>query len=68
MLIPFVGIIMLYVLAFSRWKVMPIPEYATGYPPSYPPPGYVPAAPVAYPPVTSVSPGYVPPRDDSSKF
>lgn len=68
MLIPFVGIIMLYVLAFSRWKVVPAPEYATGYPPVYPPPGYIPAAP-AYPaqPMQAAPPAYVPPPD-SSKF
>lgn len=61
MLIPFVGIIMLYVLAFSRWKVVPAPEFA-GYPPAYPPPGYMPAAPV-YPPMQAAPPAYVPPAD-----
>ena len=61
MLIPFVGIIMLYVLAFSRWKVVPAPEFG-GYPPAYPPPGYMPATPV-YPPVQAVQPAYVPPAD-----
>ncbi len=51
MLIPFAGIVMLYVLAFSRWKVIPAPEYGAGYPPS----GYPPAPP-SYP-----APGYQPP-------
>lgn len=55
MLVPVVGLIMLYVLAFSKWKVVPAPEYAMGYPPAYPPPGY---APAAYPPA---QPGYAPP-------
>ena len=70
MMIPFVGIIMLYVLAFSRWKVMPIQEYATGYPPAYPPPGYVPAAggQPSYPPVGATPSAYVAPQDDSSRF
>jgi hypothetical protein len=57
MLLPLVGIVMLYVLAFSQWRVVPAPEYGAGYPPAYPPPGYVPAA--AYPPPTA----YVPPPD-----
>jgi hypothetical protein len=64
MLIPFVGIVMLYVLAFSRWKVVPAPEFA-GYPPTYPPPGYVPAA-AAYPPVQAAPPMYVAPPSDTS--
>jgi hypothetical protein len=64
MIVPLVNVVMLYVLAFSRWKVMPVPEYGAGYPPvgypppaAYPPPGYVPAA--AYPPPVS----HVPPPD-----
>lgn len=69
MLIPLVGIVMLYVLAFSRWKVVPAPEYAVGYPPAYPPPGYVPSAPV-YPaqPMQAAPPAYVAPQDDSARF
>jgi hypothetical protein len=63
MLIPLAGIVMLYVLAFSKWKVVPAPEYA-GYPPTYPPPGYVPAAPV-YPPVQTAPPAYVPPPSNT---
>lgn len=61
MVLPLVNIIMLYVLAFSRWKVVPVPEYAIGYPPAYPPPGYVPAP--VYPPVQAAPPAYVPPTD-----
>jgi hypothetical protein len=34
MLVPLVGVIMLYVLAFSEWKVVPA---QTVYPPNYPP-------------------------------
>ena len=46
-LVPLVNIIMLYVFAFSRWRVVPAPEL-TGYPPNYPPPGgYPPAYPQA---------------------
>jgi hypothetical protein len=61
MLIPGVSVIMLYVLAFSRWKVMPIPEY--GYPPTYPPPGYVPPA---YPPAPAAA--YVPPAENTPQL
>jgi len=51
MVLPLVSIIMLYVLAFSRWKVVPAPEYPlAGYPPPYPPTGYVPAASGPYQP------------------
>jgi Zn-dependent protease with chaperone function len=58
MLIPIAGVVMLYVLAFSQWKVVPASEFGAGYPPAYPPPGYAPAA--VYPPPT---PTYVPPPD-----
>jgi hypothetical protein len=40
MLIPFVNIIMPYVLAFSEWKVVPVNQVASTYtylPPSQPP-------------------------------
>ncbi len=63
MIIPLVNIIMVYVLAFSRWKVVPAPEYGAGYPPAYPPaayqtqPGYV---------AGTTSPAYVPPTDPPS--
>jgi hypothetical protein len=56
-LIPFGALILLYVLAFSRWKVAPVPQYAGGYPPAiYPPPAY-PAT--TYPP--SAYPAAAPP-------
>ena len=67
MILPLVNLVMLYVLAFSRWNVVPAgPEYPP-YPGAYPPPqpGYVPptayAAPPAYPPQ---QPPYVAPPSD----
>jgi hypothetical protein len=43
-LIPGIGMfIVLYVVAFSEWKVVSI--VATGYPPTYPPPSYPPQSP-----------------------
>jgi hypothetical protein len=52
--IPLANIIILYVLAFSQWKVVPAPQLAAGYPPNayppaYPPAAYPPAAPPANP-------------------
>src|ERR1700691_4593152 len=35
-LVPFGGLVLMYVLAFAQWKVVPIPELA--YVPPYPPP------------------------------
>ncbi|SEB65216.1 hypothetical protein [Terriglobus roseus] len=69
MLFPVVNLVMLYVLAFSQWRVVPVPEYGMpypppGFPPAYPPPGYAP--PVAYPTQTAQAPGYVPPSDPPS--
>ena len=66
MFIPLINIILLYVLAFSRWKVIPAPDYA-GFQPPYPPPGYGPppgyAPPAGYVPAASGTPlGYVPPN------
>ncbi len=59
MIVPVVNLVMLYVLAFSQWKVVPAPEFAAGYPPPYPPPGF---APPAYPPAAAAQPpAYVPP-------
>ncbi|WP_419804414.1 hypothetical protein [Terriglobus sp.] len=49
-LVPVVNIVMLYVFAFSRWRVVPAPEYPGAYPPQVPP--------GAYPPV--YAPGTVP--------
>jgi hypothetical protein len=38
MIFPLVNLIMLYVLAFSEWKVVPVgqPPYPAPYPPQYP--------------------------------
>lgn len=47
-LIPFGGLILLYILAFAQWKVAPIAQqgmYPPAYPPAYPPSAYPPAAP-----------------------
>jgi len=66
MAIPLVNLIMLYVLAFSDWKVVPRPDMGAGYPPPAYPPGYIPPAPnyvppaVGYPPATQSS-NYPPP-------
>jgi hypothetical protein len=58
MAIPLVNLVMLYVLAFSDWKVVPRPDMGAGYlPPAYPP-GYVP------PPPTGHAPGYIPPTSN----
>lgn len=37
MFIPFINLIMLYVLAFSEWKVVPVSRSAATYPYPYPP-------------------------------
>jgi hypothetical protein len=38
MLVPVANIIILYVVAFSPWRVVPVPTvYPATYPPSYPP-------------------------------
>jgi hypothetical protein len=57
-LIPFGGLILLYVLAFAQWKVAPLPQYAAGYPPTAYPPAYPPAAypPAAPPPANPNDP------------
>jgi hypothetical protein len=52
--IPLANIIILYVLAFSQWKVAPVAQLTggyppTAYPPAYPPAAYPPAAPAANP-------------------
>lgn len=36
-LVPFGNLILLYVLAFSEWKVVPAPQPAWPPPPAYPP-------------------------------
>jgi hypothetical protein len=45
-IVPFGVLILLYVLAFAGWKVAPLPQYASGYPPTaYPPAAPPPANP-----------------------
>ena len=45
-LIPSLGVlVLLYVLAFAEWKVVPAPQ--AGYPPPYPPPPQPPLPPQA---------------------
>ena len=54
MIVPLANIITLYVVAFSNWRVMPVPSiYPAQYPPQYPPPTYQPPAP---PPVSGPTP------------
>ncbi len=56
MIVPLLNLIVLYILAFSRWKVVPAPDFASpAFPPPYPPAGYV------APPATAASPAYQPP-------
>jgi hypothetical protein len=58
LLYPVGGLILLYVLAFARWKVAPLPQYAGGYPPPAYPPAYPPAVypPAAPPPANPDNP------------
>ncbi len=41
-LVPFGGLVLIYVLAFAQWKVAPVPQMA--YPPPYPQPPMPPQA------------------------
>lgn len=62
-LIPTFGVIVvLFILAFARWKVVPAPEYGASYPPQYPP--------TAFPPVTSgyTAPGAYTPAQSSPVY
>ena len=43
--IPFGNLVLLYILAFAEWKVVPAPQL--GYPPPYPPPPQPPLPPRA---------------------
>lgn len=53
MIVPLANIITLYVVAFSNWRVMPMPSiYPATYPPTYPP-----ANPPNYPPPPTQTPG-----------
>ncbi len=65
MIIPLVNIIMVYVLAFSRWKVVPAPDYAAPYPSTAYPPATYPTQP-GYVASQHASPAYVPPTDPPS--
>jgi hypothetical protein len=54
MFVPLANIIILYVVAFSQWRVGPIPTvYPAQYPPQYAPPTYQPPSP---PPSGDVTP------------
>jgi hypothetical protein len=57
-IIPMANLIVLYIVAFSQWKVVPVAQLQTGYPAPYPP-----AYPAPYPPQVppAVSPN--PPND-----
>lgn len=45
--VPLANLIVLYIVAFSPWKVVPVSQVAGSYPPAvYPPAGY----PASYPP------------------
>ncbi|WP_182277489.1 hypothetical protein [Granulicella sp. 5B5] len=50
LLYPIGFIIVVCILAFSDWKVVPAPTASPYYPPSYPPPPPPPAIPPAYQP------------------
>jgi hypothetical protein len=55
--IPFGALILLYVLAFARWRVVPAPMLGAGYPPYPQQPGYpVAVYPPAAPPAAPVDP------------
>jgi membrane-associated protease RseP (regulator of RpoE activity) len=46
MVVPLANIIVLYVVAFSQWKVVPVaPTYPPAMPPAYPPPPSYPQTP-----------------------
>jgi hypothetical protein len=57
--IPLANMIILYVLAFSEWKVVPVAQLTGGYPPTAYPPAYPPAA---YPPAAPANPNDPYPR------
>lgn len=44
MFIPLLNLVMLYVLAFSQWKVVPVPQQPLAYPYPYPPSSVPPQA------------------------
>ena len=51
--LPVVNLVMLYVFAFSRWKVVPAPDYPVAYPPQVPPAAYPPVYPQGTTPATT---------------
>ena len=51
--VPLANMIILYVLAFSQWKVVPVAQLTAGYPPTAYPPAFPPAA---YPPAAPPPP------------
>ena len=54
--VPVANIIVLYVVAFSRWNVVPVAQFNGGYPPPYPPSYPPPVQRSAVPPPTSPLP------------
>ena len=56
--VPLANMIILYVVAFSQWKVAPLQQYPGGYPPTAYPPAHPPAAypPAAPPPANPDNP------------
>jgi len=60
MIVPAINLVMIYVLAFSEWRVVPLAQlgYPSPYPQPYPPQAYPPPAP--YPPQAAYQP--VPPQ------
>ena len=72
-LVPGIGLLLtLYVLAFARWRVVPMaPEYPAYPANGYPPQNYVqqtsyPSPPTAYPPPSTAAAAAYPPTDPSS--
>jgi hypothetical protein len=47
--VPVANIIVLYVVAFSEWKVVPVAQLQPAYPPPYPPVPHSPVPPAASP-------------------
>jgi hypothetical protein len=53
-IIPFGNLVLIYILAFSDWKVVPAPQF--GFPPNFPPPPYPQQPP--YPPLPPTTPQF----------
>jgi hypothetical protein len=57
MFVPLANIIILYVVAFSEWRVIPVPTiYPAGYAPSYPTPNVQTYPPPPPPPTQGTTP------------